>query len=596
MGIRSLGRSVPGLPPRPPVPPVSQGWTSAPLAGKVVHWQIAMITVLTIAGGVALILFGVRFLRKGLDRLFGARLGHWMRRLADRRLKAFLAGLGVSIVAPSSTTVSVLAVQTVAAGHMTARQMLAVMFGADIGLTITVALIALRIEQYAPIVILPGVVMFQFCKRTPTRGIGQVLISLGMIFMGIDIIKQAAGSVSLNEDLVRLLDIAAHYPTAMAVVAAVTALLLQSSTATIGLIIALGMAGAIDLAMALPVVIGANVGIVLTTLAVGYGRIDTRRLALGNLLVKLIVAGIAIWLLEPATEGLARIPGGLDRQIAIGHTGFNLAVAMIGLPFVGWIHELTRRLIVEPPADEDHPFGPRHLTARPPESVALGQSMREIMHAAEIVRQIFDDVWRALKNNDPALARQVSERDDQVDLLDQEIKRYLTRLVGMAGEADESGEQMCQLRYLNELETIGDIIDKNISELVIKKTTLGVKFSPDGSNELDELKAMVTENLEIADTAFTTRSRLLAQQLMRHKEQVNQFEREMRDAHFARLNADLKESHETSAIHLDLLIYLKRINSHVSHVAYAILQDTNATFPRTPTRPLDEEPHRRPRT
>ena len=538
-----------------------------------------MLTVLTIAGGVALILFGVRFLRKGLDRVFGASLGHWMRRLADSRFKAFLSGLGVSVVAPSSTTVSILAVQTVAAGHMTARQMLAVMFGADIGLTITVALIALRIEQYAPIMILPGVVMFQFCKKVQTRGIGQVLISLGLIFMGIDTIKKAAGSATMNQDMMRLLDIAAHYPIALAGVAAITALILQSSTATIGLIIALGMAGTINMTVALPVVIGANVGIVLTTLVVGWSRIDTRRLALGNLVIKLIVAGITIYFLPYLTEYLLKVPGGMDRQIALSHTGFNLIVAMIGLPLVGTIYALVERLIVEPSTDEGRPFGPRYLTAKPPDSVALalGQSMREIMHAAEIVRQMFDDMWRALKDNDADLARQVSERDDQVDHLDEEIKRYLTRLVGMAGESDETGEQMCQLRYINELETIGDIIDKNISELVVKKATLGVRFSAEGMKELDELKAMVTENLEIADTAFTTRSRLLAQQLMRHKEQVNQLERTLRDAHFVRLNAGLNESYETSSIHLDLLIYLKRINSHVSHVAYAILQDTDVS-------------------
>ena len=117
-----------------------------------------MLDALTIAGGVALILFGVRFLRKGLDRLFGSRLARGAQVLAGNRVKAFLSGLGVSIVAPSSTTISVLAVQTVQSGQMTARQTLALMFGADVGLTVTVALIAMRIEQYAPVLVLAGAI------------------------------------------------------------------------------------------------------------------------------------------------------------------------------------------------------------------------------------------------------------------------------------------------------------------------------------------------------------------------------------------------------------------------------------------------------
>ena len=135
---------------------------------------------------------------------------------------------------------------------------------------------------------------------------------------------------------------------------------------------------------------------------------------------------------------------------------------------------------------------------------------------------------------------------------------------------------MRQLRYLAELETIGDIVDKNLSELVLKKIRLGTQFSKDGRAELEDFFRKVAENVVIAETAFTTRDQTIAQQLLRHKERIDQCERELRDRHFARLNEGLVESHETSAIHLDLLTHLKRINSHVTHVGYAILQDTQS--------------------
>ena len=138
---------------------------------------------------------------------------------------------------------------------------------------------------------------------------------------------------------------------------------------------------------------------------------------------------------------------------------------------------------------------------------------------------------------------------------------------------------MRQLRYLAELETIGDIIDKNISELVLKKIRLGSEFSRDGAEELDDFYEKVVENVVIAETAFTTRDKIVAGQLLRHKQRIDLHERDLRDRHFKRLNEGLAESHETSAIHLDLLTHLKRINSCVSHVAYALLEDTQPEKP-----------------
>src|SRR5688572_8698136 len=150
-----------------------------------------MLTLLKIAGGVALLLFGVRYLRKGLDRLFGARLNAWMRRIGARRGWAFGAGIGLGIIAPSSTTTSLLAVQAVQAGHLTMQQMLAVMLGANIGLTILVQLVALHLDEYAPIFIAIGWVLFQYATTAKWRGIGQIILALGFFFLAMFVVKAA---------------------------------------------------------------------------------------------------------------------------------------------------------------------------------------------------------------------------------------------------------------------------------------------------------------------------------------------------------------------------------------------------------------------
>ncbi len=558
-----------------------------------------LLTYLTIFGGVALLVFGVRYLRKGLDRLFGPQLGTWMQRLASTRPRSFLAGLGVSVLAPSSTTMSLLAVQTVRAGHLTPRQMLSIMLGANIGLTVMVVLIALGLQGFAPIIILFGVALFQFTKGNRTRGIGQVLLSIGFILLAIGIMSDAAGEARANWDpsgdgvwsIINFGKLQEH-PFLLAGFAAIMALALQSSTATIGLVIGLGTglagepdgtaatAAAMSLQVAFPIVFGANVGLAITTLVVGWRQIESRRLALGNLLLKAGVATVGL-LLVALGGGLIPQPAtatGFAMTIAAVHTGYNVVVAMVGLPLVRPVTRLMERVVKTPPPRPGASFGPKYIADGPIGGAALsmGQSLREITHISEIIRSMLQDVWTAMKTNNEKLAREVSVRDDRVDLLDNEVTRFLTRLAAQEGGDYDADEQMKQLRYSAELETIGDVIDKNICDLVLKKIRLRAEFAQEGADELDDFYKKVSENVVIAETLFTTRDRNLAQQLQRHKERVDRYERDLRDRHFARLNEGLAEAHETSAIYLDLLTHLKRINSCVTHVAYATLKDTKS--------------------
>ena len=541
-----------------------------------------MTNLLTIFGGVALLVFGVRYLRKALDRLFGPRLGHWLRRLVVKPSRAFIAGLGVATVTPSSTTISLLAVQLIRTSSLSARNMLTLLLGANIGLTAMVVLIALRIETYAPIVILAGTVLFIYFDHPKIRGSGQFLLAFGFIFLGIDVMRRAteaglADGMGLN-GLVNFEQLQ-NQQLLLAVFGAVLTMMLQSSTAAIAMVIGLGAANAVSFRFAAPVVIGANIGMACTTMIVAWRTIEARRLALANLLLKTIVALLAmgaLWLIGDALPA----PGAAELSYwVVGlHSGFNIVVAAIGLPLVGPVIAVVDAIMPAAGDSSAQRFGPRYINTMNIDSVplALGQSLHEILHMSEIIREMYAGVWQAMKANDERLAERTADRDDDVDLLDEAIKKYLTRLVKQEQDQDDADEQMRQLRYVSELETIGDIIDKNICQLVIKKIRLGVDFSEEGEKELDDFYNRVAENLTIAETAFTTRDQQLAQQLLRHKENLNQYETELRDRHFARLNAGLTESHETSAIHLDLLIHLKRINSSLSHVAYAILRDRPA--------------------
>lgn len=532
-----------------------------------------MLELLTIAGGVALILFGGRYIRRGLDLIFGPRMGMWMQRFSRNRFRAVGAGAAVGTIMPSSTTLSLLAVQTVQAGQVGTREMLAVMLGANIGRTVIVQFIALRLDRFAPLFILVGVMLSGLSRRSAVRGIGQVLLSLGFIYLAMGIIGGAAGTAVRNPDVQQVLGVAEKYPFILAGLAMVLAMVLQSGTATLGLVMALGATFTQPLWVALPVVVGVNIGLAVTTLVIGWKYRDSRNMATSNLVLTLAVAAAVLAFLPRVMAHFQGVSGSLEAEVAQAHTGFNLAVCLLGLPLVGVIDRLVQRYNPAPPETEK--FGAKYLAAAERADnapLALGQSLREILRASEIVREMLDQMWQALRTNDEALAQAVSERDDQVDLLDTQIKRFLTGVFAKSNDPADAVEQMRQLRYINEVETVGDIIDKNLCELAEKKARMRVEFSKEGWDELNDFYQKIAENLVIADTVFTTRDRMLAQKLLRHKERLGQYEHELRDRHFARLGAGLFQSRESSAIHLDVLTHLKRINSCITHAAYDVIQ------------------------
>lgn len=540
-----------------------------------------MLTTLLIAGSVALILFGVRFLRKGLDRFFGGRLALWIQKLGKDRFRGFFAGLSVAICSPSSTTISILSVQAVKEGHLSPRECLAVALGANIGLTTPALLLGFSLDSYAPLLILVGVILFQFTKTSGSRGIGQIILSLGLIFLAVHLIRQYVGDVISHtdpqDDLAKLIRIAENHPLWLCGVAAIITVLLQSSTASIGLIIGL-MAGGVDsMAIAYPAVIGTNIGLGLTLLLMSWRQIDARRMALSNLLLKLLVAALMLIFSEPLIAWFESWPGDITQHITYAHLGYNVVVAAVGLPLIRQVNAVSKLLVRGSHQTSVEVFGPRYIRDQPGESpvLALGQSKREIIRVSEIVREMLDDMWLALKTDDELKVRMVAKRDDHVDLLDTQIKRYLTRLSSSLDEVSNSREQINQLTYLSELETIGDIIDKNLSELVLKKIKLRAQFTDAGWKELDDFYQKVAQNLLIADTAFSFNDPVLARQLLRHKDFLSQYERKLRDHHFARLNSDMQLSHSTSAIHLDILASLKRINSGVAHVGHLILGESH---------------------
>jgi phosphate:Na+ symporter len=476
---------------------------------------------------------------------------------------------------PSSTAVTLLAVEAINAGYVALEQMLALMLGANVGFTITVQLLAFRFYIYNAVFIAVGAPLYLFSRRQSVRGAGQGLLGIGFLLLAIEVLSATVAPWKDSPEIREIIHVLENYPLWLVAFALALQVGLQSSTTVIAIGIALCSQQVLPLNAAVAMVIGANVGIAVTALIAGYAQTETRRMAIGNLLFKLAGAAACIPLLPWLIHLLQPLsPSGDTQLVANAHTLFNAALAVVFLPLVPSVARLLEK-VVPARAEATEKFGPRYLDRSLLESpaLALGQATREILHMADIVHEMLRNAYRCFKEENGTLCEEVRREDDKVDLLNNEIKAYITRLSEQALNTDESRREIALLAFANELENIGDIVDKNLIELAEKKITLRVEFSKEGWVELEGYFQKVFENFEIAISAFASQDRILADQLLRHKHHINELERSLRNRHFRRLHVGPTESFETSAVHLDVLTNLKRINSHLTAAAYPILEN-----------------------
>jgi phosphate:Na+ symporter len=256
------------------------------------------------------------------------------------------------------------------------------------------------------------------------------------------------------------------------------------------------------------------------------------------------------------------------------HTGFNLALALLGLPLVGPLARLLRRLVPDEPAAAGDPAAPRHLDPSaletPPEALAC--AMRETLHLGDRVADMLHRALPAIEGSDPRLVRGVEEADDAVDRLHEAIKLYLVQVSKAGLSAEESARYAEILTFTTNLEHIGDIIDKNLMELAAKKIRAQLAFSPEGLAEIRAFHARVEEAMRLALNVFATRDPALARRLFADKAPTRAAEREAAERHFERLKEGRPESIATSGIHLDIVRDLKRIHGHLTAAAYPILE------------------------
>lgn len=530
----------------------------------------ADLVLFSILGGTALLLYGVRLVGEGLQRAAGTRLRHLLSTLTGNRIKGLLVGAGVTAVLQSSSATTVMLVGFASAGLLSLRQTIGVILGADIGTTVTVQLLAFDLLALSPLVVFVGWLLWATGRGT-AKYVGQAILGFGFLFLGMKLVADGTAPLAKSALFADVLRALTDQPLVLLLISAAFSGIVRSSAATIGFALSLATAGILPLVGAIPIIFGANIGTAVTALIAAIGQnAEARRVAAAHAAFKVVGVALFYPFIGPFADLVARTAPDVPRQIANAHSIFNVVVAAVFLPTSQWAAEFFTRLMPERAAPSTGAIYLNPQTLDTP-AVALGQAVREALRMGDVVVQSLRDSIVVLERNDEALMRQVIARDDVIDRLEEDIKQFLIQLGAQQLTEEQSERETALIFVIADLEEIGDIVEKNLMELAEKKMRGGHSFSAPGWAEIVDVHAKVVENLELALSALAAQDFSIAEKVIRHKSRINLRERELRQTHIQRLHEGLRESIDTSSLHLDLLANLKRANSLAAGIAYAVL-------------------------
>jgi phosphate:Na+ symporter len=532
--------------------------------------------LVVLLGGALLLIYGVRVAGQGLKTAAGAQIKNALSQTTRNRFLGLLVGIVVAFFLQSSSSTSVMLVSFVDSGLVLVSQTLAVLLGAGIGATLTVQLISFKLYDYAIGIAGLGLLLMFVSRSAARKALGESIFGFGLIFLSIKIISDTMAPLKENELFQQILLTIGREPVLMVLLSGALTGLMQSSAATMGLALSLALNHLIDLRTALPIMLGANLGTISTPfLASLRTRSEARQVSTAQVIFK--VLGVLIFIpFLPWFQKLVELTSqSFPHQIANAHTIFNCIVALLFIPFTGPVYKLVLRLSPARKEVREERFGPKYLN---PEllqtpSLALAAATREAMRLAEIVQDMLAICIRPFADPcpDPEMIEKIEQMDDKVDILDREIRFYLTHVSRNPLAEEDAKREMEILNLIYNLESLGDVIDKNLMELAKKKCRKEASFSKEGKDELIAFHQKIYQNLVLGLSAFATRDETIAQQVLRNKSKIRDLEQEYYQNHLRRLEEGLAESFETSRIHLDVLSNLRRINSYITNIAYPIV-------------------------
>ena len=512
--------------------------------------------------------------RTGVQRAFGSKLRRFLGEWLSNRFAAFGAGLGVTTILQSSTATCLMTSDFAARGIVVLPVALAIMLGADVGTSLVAQIFSLDFSWLSPVLLIVGFVIHSSTKNQKRANIGRLTIGLGLILLALKTIVGASAPLRESETLLTVIAALDGEPLIAILIAALMTWAAHSSLAIVLLVGSLAGAGTIPVSLGLILILGANLGGALPPImATLNASIDGRRVALGNGMFKFLGCLAFFPFLTQVENYLVGVDPDPVRMLVNFHMGFNLALAVVFITATNLFASFLQKILKEKESDERSVV--RYLdesTVLDP-TIGLNNATREVLRMGDELDHMLKDSFEMLRNGNLEKISEIAQSDDVVDEIYEAVKVYLTRIRKV--ELDDEESQSCGeiMAFCANLEHIGDIIDKNLLVTAHKLVSKSLKFSDEGLSELSAIHERVHGNLRLAMGVFMSKDTAMARRLLVENEVLRKLEQDAANSHLARFQQGRIETLETSSLHLDVIRDLKRINSHLTAVAYPILDE-----------------------
>jgi len=519
---------------------------------------------LSILGGSALLVFGLQELSKSIQYVAGGKFRTWINQFGQKPILGLLLGVLLAVLLSGSGAVTAMLVGLANARLLTLESVFAVTLGSAVGSTLMVHVFALKIADYGLLIMFIGMVMNGVLREDRLSKLARGLFFIGIIFFSISLLVSAGEALEHAPWFKSMFDYFRGRPIVAFVFAALLTAIIPSSSATIVFVMSIFSQPGATLNEAIPWVLGANVGTTANGFYASYGTGQIgKQAALGHLLFKLIAVIMLMPFLDFFISFVQVISMDITHQIAMAHTMFNVIFACVLYPFIPYGVELVRRVI--PDELKQSPFHFLYLDARSlttPE-LAIAQAQRELMRMSDLVENMVTRSVPLFRRKALAEIEEMKADDSLVDYLNRGIKLFLTKLSQSEMTPEQVHKEFELVIRTHDLENIGDIVDKNILELIRKTVRKGYVFSDEGWTEILSLHEKVIELLTVSTAYFNTRERTLFVKIMVLNREIEELTIDLSERHVQRLHQGIKQTLDTTSVHLDLLSSLQRI-AHLS--------------------------------
>ena len=539
-----------------------------------INWQEIIFHFL---GGLGLFLYSIKTMGDGLQQAAGDRLRYYIDKYTSNPFLGVLVGIVVTALIQSSTGVTVITVGLVSASLLTLRQAIGIIMGANIGTTVTSFIIGFKLGEYALPLIFLGTMFLFFTKNRTANNIGRILFGVGGIFYALNLISAGMSPLKDLPQFKEYMVTLGQNPILGVVAGAVITVLIQASSATIGILQGLYAGGFLDLKGALPVLFGDNIGTTLTVIIAAAGaNISAKRVAATHVTFNVLGTILCLILLGPFTSMIEYFQALLhlspEMTIAFSHGAFNVSNTIVQFPFIGALAYFVTKLI--PGEDEVVKYEPLYLDEqliKQAPSIALGNAKKELLHLGNYAVKAFDLSYDYIINSNEKVAEKGHKTEEAINTIDEKLTRYLITLSSEALSQKESEVLTNILDSSRDLERIGDHAEAliNLNDYLQRKN---VQFSNSALEELEEIYRQTSEFVKDALESVENNDLEMAESLIERHEAINKMERVLRKTHIKRLNNG-ECSTQAGVNFIDIISHYTRVSDHAMNLAEKVLAE-----------------------